>query len=1676
MSKKKTSRVLVAGICISTLLSPVAFEASKGYAAPLEENKGGKLEEVKENKFEQRTFHVPGKGDIEKETERLKVTFHLSVNEPTGIYAAPNEKITIEIKGNQSIQAFIGTRSYDEKDPEKFDLKPGKNVISSSNGGILYFYNMNDEGEVTASVTNGGSHFPLFILGKHTKKDFDEMLKKYKDPYAVELKGERSLITASYSAVQDHMNDTDPTKLMKLHDKIIRLENAVAGLSEDGIGVVKSPNHYVQFVEKRNPDEDDFMFATNYHTGYIPSAMNRVLDIEVLEKDGWGPWHEVGHLHQQRAWDWDAVGEVTVNIYSLAVQKALGNKLDMEEHYEKSFEYLQRPIEERVIDEINPLTMFWQLNVVYGEHFYPRLHQAYRLLPQSEMPASDEEKKQMFVYMTSKVAGQNLIPFFEEWGLTPNDDIREKIEKLNLPKLEKEIWKATDSNDIREKQVEAYEVPYGEPSNEMRNLLVGTDFDENEASKLVQKLGENVKVTGNIIWPKLENGKQEVLVEIEDEKGNKNLIPVQVNGIYGDSIIFQGLSNDVMSTVMLHHNEKKLNANFTNNKIHYRFENEEYMGLKLYDRNGIEKKSVLAEGQETGKRFALELNGVDFEYGDVVKVFHAEPSRLKWYQNNKLADQGEAKNKKGKFFKITPQGFELKDSLQEVTAKPQQVVVGTNIEKLDPKAFVEVKDGEVVGFVEKPNTTKIGEQQVKVETKDRFGNKQVTDVSLEVIYGDSIAYVGYNNEIASVVTLKHEEQKLHATDMNKQIHKYFDKEQYMGITLYDQNGTVKKHVTAEGQETSKNFAEQVNGVQFEYGDVVKVFHAEPDRLKWYQNNTLTGQGEKKGAKELFFKVTEKGFEKMDMSQEVTAKPQQVVVGTDVEKLDAKNFVEVKAGEVIGFVEKPNTTKLGEQKVKVETKDIFGNKQVTEVSLEVTYGDSLVFKGIEYTGDGDIKSVVTLQHDKKKFSATDHHNKAHGNFKEETYFEFALLDATGKKKKKATVKGVENTEEFAKTINGLEFEYGDVVKIYHAEADRFNWYQNNNFAGQGKSKVEKELLFKVTEKGFERMKTLQEVKAVPQKVVIGTNSEKLDAKNFVEVKDGEVIGFVEKPITTKIGEQKVKVETKDRFGNKQVTEVLLEVTYGDSIAYVGFDNEIASVVTLKHEEKKLHVTDMDSQIHKYFNKELYMGITLYAGNGTEKKHVTAEGQETSQNFAEQVNGLSFEYGDVVKVFHAEPDRLKWYQNNNLAGQGEKKGAKELFFKVTEKGFEKMDMLQEVKAVPQKLVIGTNSETLDAKKFVEVKGGEVVGFVEKPNTTKIGEQKVKVETKDIFGNKQVTEVPVEVIYGDSIMFFGTWHGGTNIKSIVTLNHDEKKFSTTNSEGPMHTSFADEKYMEMTVYDKAGKEKKALSVKASENTKAFAEQFNGMTFEYGDVVKVYQKEFDRFKVYKKNEFVDKEYGVHEVFFKVTEQGFERMETLQEVKVVPQKVVIGTNSEKLDAKKFVEVNNGEVVGFVEKPDTTNIGKQTVKVETKDRFGSKKVTEVAFEVTYGDSLVYQGLYNDITSIVTLNHEGQKLHVTYTNEQIHSYFKNELYMGITLYDQNGIEKKYVTAEGQETSKNFAEQVNGTSFQYGDVVKVYHAESDRLNWYKKSELVGKGDAKKFKEISFKITPNGLEQVQ
>ena len=85
------------------------------------------------------------------------------------------------------------------------------------------------------------------------------------------------------------------------------------------------------------------------------------------------------------------------------------------------------------------------------------------------------------------------------------------------------------------------------------------------------------------------------------------------------------------------------------------------------------------------------------------------------------------------------------------------------------------------------------------------------------------------------------------------------------------------------------------------------------------------------------------------------------------------------------------------------------------------------------------------------SATDTDNLIHDYFGDEKYFEFTLYNKEGKEKKNIEVKGLENTEAFAKEANGLAFEYGDVVKVYHAESSRLHWYQKGLYVGEGKIK-------------------------------------------------------------------------------------------------------------------------------------------------------------------------------------------------------------------------------------------------------------------------------------------------------------------------------------------------------------------------------------------------------------------------------------------------------------------------------------------------------------------------------------------------------------------------------------------------------------------------------------------------
>ncbi|HDR8184212.1 TPA: hypothetical protein QC116_003654 [Bacillus thuringiensis] len=470
--KYKTRKILAATATV-TMLTTGMVSSSDIFAEERQQqnNLSTSLQEEKSVKSEKRTYTVPGKGDVEvlKQQERKSMAF--SPYEPTGLYAKPNEQITINVEGNQNIQAYIGTYSYDaswreDSKIKSFTLKPGINTIQSPNGGMIYFYNKQQGGTIRTTVTTGGTTTPFFELGKHTKQDLINMLDQYPNAHAVELKGERVLITASPARVKKYLlgSNTDPVQLLKKMDEATRIQDKVAGLSEEQVD-----KHYIHYVEE-NHSPDYYMYATSYRTAYVGDAIQYVLDINKFIKDGWGPWHEAGHLRQQSPWKFYNMTEVQNNIYSLSVEKAFTSnqsfRLQQEGAYTKAFQYLEQPNKnyDEVSDVFVKLVMLWQLQLAYGEDFYPKLHQLYRDMSSSELPQTDENKKQLFMISASKVAKQNLIPFFEKWGLRPNNDTIQKVTALGYPILTAEIWKGTDSNPIKP------DMPNG------NNILEGKQF------------------------------------------------------------------------------------------------------------------------------------------------------------------------------------------------------------------------------------------------------------------------------------------------------------------------------------------------------------------------------------------------------------------------------------------------------------------------------------------------------------------------------------------------------------------------------------------------------------------------------------------------------------------------------------------------------------------------------------------------------------------------------------------------------------------------------------------------------------------------------------------------------------------------------------------------------------------------------------------------------------------------------------------------------------------------------------------------------------------------------------------------------------------------------------------------------------------------------------------------
>jgi hypothetical protein len=390
------------------------------------------------------------------EAARLGQRFPASDFYTTGLYMPAGSEASLNVEilqaGSGTPRLLIGTysRYQDKWDPTQIDLKEGDNVIQAEKGGLLYirYHSSSAEPAGKAEITFKGEivKTPHYVLGETMNSEWQEMLDEYTQAPDVKLESNYGIIVASRNHAMQYRNENQE-ELLRILDRVFEAEFHISGL--DG----SSPEHQInthKLLLTESDTENFFMAATWYRTFFHRNVVNHILTVDGLGVDGWGPWHEIGHMHQQGAWTWDTLGEVTVNIYSLAAEREMGlqeSRLTRDGVWSDVAAFFSLPDGDRDFNSSASgdwvrLAMFHQLWLAYGDEFYQELHKITR----EEQADWDTQPEQMryFMLKASEISGRDLSEFFRKWGFLVDEAVYSDIAALGLPQPEQDLATLTD--------------------------------------------------------------------------------------------------------------------------------------------------------------------------------------------------------------------------------------------------------------------------------------------------------------------------------------------------------------------------------------------------------------------------------------------------------------------------------------------------------------------------------------------------------------------------------------------------------------------------------------------------------------------------------------------------------------------------------------------------------------------------------------------------------------------------------------------------------------------------------------------------------------------------------------------------------------------------------------------------------------------------------------------------------------------------------------------------------------------------------------------------------------------------------------------------------------------------------------------------------------------------------
>ncbi|MFI6818504.1 M60 family metallopeptidase [Nonomuraea sp. NPDC050328] len=383
------------------------------------------------------------------ESERLRLQQALGTTNftSTGVHLPAGTALTVRVDAEDGVLPTLHVGAPDthadvvHKNPRAYPLAAGENTVTDPGGGLVYLSLVGDGQKAKVKFLAGGRPVPVFRLGESTEAQFQAQLDSLTDAPQVELVSPRAIMTLSREGAllwREH----DHAALLTALEQIIGSHAAISGL--DGSGPLHRP-HPLAFhlVEAPRMPPGAGAYATHGWTAYPRGYLDRLATPEGLTTRGWGVYHELGHQHQQMAYKPGDLTEVTVNIYSLAAQRTLGQQSNLVKPdaktgltpFQSALAKLPRPAQDYVkaFGSMEKLVPLRQLELAFGADFWPRLH---RLVREENPPSDWTESAKRWGYLalyTSRIAGADLSGFWARWGAPITAEHAARVAALGLP-------------------------------------------------------------------------------------------------------------------------------------------------------------------------------------------------------------------------------------------------------------------------------------------------------------------------------------------------------------------------------------------------------------------------------------------------------------------------------------------------------------------------------------------------------------------------------------------------------------------------------------------------------------------------------------------------------------------------------------------------------------------------------------------------------------------------------------------------------------------------------------------------------------------------------------------------------------------------------------------------------------------------------------------------------------------------------------------------------------------------------------------------------------------------------------------------------------------------------------------------------------------------------------------